>query len=247
MKKVLIINGSKRKYNTYKILKNISEILTANYNMKCKIINLGDYYIKQCKGCETCITKDFCPIKDEHQYIIDEIKSSDALIIGTPVYLRNISSTLKTFCDRACKWYHRSEITGYPVLGVITTAFSGIKQTNDYLSDIILQWGGFYSGAVKRKVMNINNPVETSEINTFISRINKNKSKYKPTLKQLIEFQTQRILAKKLFYIDRKYWTEKGWIHKNYFFECRINLIKLSISKLYSLILDKVIPQRISI
>jgi multimeric flavodoxin WrbA len=168
----------------------------------------------------------------------------DGLIIGTPVYLRNISSLLKIFCDRACKWYHRSEIVGMKILGVITTAFSGIKQTGNYLKDLSLQWGAVYCDDIVRNAINIDKPVKEIELKRFIKLLYKEKKDYKPSLKQLIEFQTQRILAKKILRIDRKYWIEKGWMDKPYFYKSKINIYKLAISYTFSMILDKVIPEK---
>jgi multimeric flavodoxin WrbA len=226
------------------VLNQISVTLNKREGIKCKIINLNDNKIEMCRGCEMCLTKDFCPIRDDFNEVLEDIKSADGIIIGTPVYLRNISSLLKKFCDRACKWYHRSEIVGMTILGVITTAFSGVKQTDGYLKDLSLQWGAVYSGAIVRNAINIDMSVKEKELKQFIDRLYKEKKDYKPSISQLIEFQTQRILAKKILTTDKRYWIEKGWLDKPYFYECKINIFKLAISKAFSMILDKVIPEK---
>lgn len=57
MKKVLAINSSVRKNNTYNLLKKIEKKL-GEKNIILDIINLADYNISECIGCELCITKD---------------------------------------------------------------------------------------------------------------------------------------------------------------------------------------------
>lgn len=53
MLKVIAINSSSRKMNTYKIIVQVKEILRDN-NIDVEIINLFDYDIKACIGCEHC-------------------------------------------------------------------------------------------------------------------------------------------------------------------------------------------------
>lgn len=47
---------------------------------------------------------------------MQKIIESDGLVIGTPVYLNNMSGILKTFIDRTCSWFHRREVAKKPTL-----------------------------------------------------------------------------------------------------------------------------------
>lgn len=243
MKKVVLINSSKRKQNTYKILAQIKNYLDKE-SINCEIINLHEYDIKRCIGCETCLRKGFCPIKDDCRNLYEKLKKADGIIIGTPVYMRNISGMLKTMYDRTCRWYHRSEIAGKPVLSVITTAYSGVKTTSKYMKDVNLQWGAIDCGFVYRNAVNIKENVKDKEVKKFKLWLNKNVSEYRPTIKQVLEFQTQKILAEKILKIDQKYWVEKGWMYSDYYFKCKINIVKKLISNLYFALLNKVIPEK---
>ena len=115
MKKILLINSSNRKKNTYKLLCLIEDIL-KNKGYETELISLSSLKIDFCKGCEACILKGGCFIKDEANIIMQKIIESDGLVIGTPVYLNNMSGILKTFIDRTCSWFHRSEVAKKPTL-----------------------------------------------------------------------------------------------------------------------------------
>jgi multimeric flavodoxin WrbA len=109
MKKILIINCSFRKRNTYGVLKKINDKLEA-LSFNCEVINLKDYNIEFCKGCEYCISKGDCFIEDNLKVLLNKMKEAEGIIIGTPVYVNNMSGILKNFLDRTCKWFHRSEV-----------------------------------------------------------------------------------------------------------------------------------------
>jgi multimeric flavodoxin WrbA len=182
-------------------------------------------------------------IKDDYDSVIDKLNNADGIIIGTPVYLRNISGTLKNFIDRTCVYYHRTSIEGIPIMSVITTAYSGIKETDRYLSDVIVQWGAINGGTISRRATEIDVDVNQKEIQRFVELLNLDKSKYKPSVKQVVEFNTQKILAVKILKKDLTYWEEKGWLNNNYYYQCRINIFKRIIAKMYFALLMKVIPK----
>ncbi|MGL5328428.1 MAG: flavodoxin family protein, partial [Peptostreptococcaceae bacterium] len=70
MKKIVLINSSNRKKNTYSLLSSIEKLL-KEHNFQTEIINLGDYKIDFCKGCEVCVLQDKCFVKDETHIIMD--------------------------------------------------------------------------------------------------------------------------------------------------------------------------------
>ena len=101
MLKVIAINSSNRKMNTYDLIVQTKEILKNN-NIDVEIVNLFEYEIKACIGCEHCLVKGGCVLKDDTFDIMQKIKSSDGIILTSPVYMENISGKLKTFVDRTC-------------------------------------------------------------------------------------------------------------------------------------------------
>ncbi|MBI9100764.1 MAG: NAD(P)H-dependent oxidoreductase [Spirochaetaceae bacterium] len=245
MKKILLINSSKRKKSTFFLLRQIMEYLD-DYDLE--MIHLGDYKISFCRGCEQCILVGDCPLADDCSIILDKIKSADALIIGTPVYLRQITGLLKVFIDRTCSWYHRSPLIGKPILFATSTASSGTKETLRYLKDLSLQWGTLYCGSISRNVINIEKKhIEKKELERFLKYVEiKSLDGYKPGLGELMEFNTKKVLASKIIQKDREYWSDSGYFNSPFFYKCRINVFNRFIAYLFYKILDHYIPDRIN-
>ncbi|MCB2291188.1 flavodoxin family protein [Clostridium sp. CS001] len=232
VRKVIAINSSKRKKNTYNLILNLKESL-SKHDISVEIVNLFEYDIKPCLGCEHCLIHGGCVIHDDAQLLMDKLKSCDGIILSTPVYLNNLSGTLKTFVDRTCSWFHRPELQGKPILLLASTAASGLKNTLSYLENISIQWGAFPTNKIGRKVTTLKDPILYKEYSSFLKHLTIPKKDYKPKLNQLITFQVQRVMAQKLFPIDNTYWAEKGWLDKSYFYDCKVILTKKTVSKLF--------------
>lgn len=225
MKNIIIINSSYRKNNTYKLLIRIKDKLEI-LEFKCEIVNLKDCNYENCRGCEECILEEKCFISDDFTTLMDKIKNADGIIIGTPVYLNNMSGLLKCFLDRTPKWFHRSEVVGKPVLIVATTAGSGLKNTFRSVKESMLQWGVDVTGTIGRTIGNLNNEVEYKELNFFINHIITNRKSYNTKFRQVFTFNVQKALAVNIFPLDKEYWKEKGWINKEYFIDDNLKVFK---------------------
>lgn len=224
MKKILIINSSMRKKSTYSLLKRIESFFD---DYEVEFLNIKDFDVKPCVGCENCIRIGNCHIKDEANILLAKMSEADGIIIGTPVYLRQISGYLKVLIDRGCSWYHRSPLVGKTILFVTTTQVTGSKQAVKYLKDVSTQWGMIYTGYISRTMFNLEKEVKQESLLKFKYYMDdNNKKRYKPKLKQIIEFYTQKVLAVHILPLDLAYWTEKGYIKQPYFYKCRINIFK---------------------
>ena len=101
--KVVLVNGSPRKNGaTGKILSYFREnLLQFNNGIIVEWVDLIDYNIKFCKGCEICYKTGKCIITDDNVENIRElIKSSDGIIFSSPNYASNVTGLFKTFYDR---------------------------------------------------------------------------------------------------------------------------------------------------
>ena len=100
--KVIGFNASPRKNgNTAwvinKILENVHE-----KGIEIQSWNFSDLNIKPCQGCLGC-HKDGghgCVINDDMQKLYRELESTEVLILGTPVYMGQMTAQAKTFIDR---------------------------------------------------------------------------------------------------------------------------------------------------
>ena len=60
----------------------------------------GELNIKPCRGCLACTQSHKCVIADDMQEIYSVLKQADALVLGAPVYMGQMSAQAKTFMDR---------------------------------------------------------------------------------------------------------------------------------------------------
>ena len=101
--KALILNGSARKDRgvTGRLLKSLVKGLTDG-GAEVKEIETQNLTIKPCTACLSCMHKKAgeCPLDDDMLGIYSELKTSDMLIMATPVYLDGMSGLLKMIMDR---------------------------------------------------------------------------------------------------------------------------------------------------
>ncbi|HZJ77553.1 MAG TPA: flavodoxin family protein [Clostridia bacterium] len=101
--KVLLINGSPHEKGcTYTALKEITKEFEKN-DIDFEIVQIGKGPIRACNACLTCLKmgKDQCVFDDDiANEVINKIKQSNALIVGTPVYYSGISGQTKSLLDR---------------------------------------------------------------------------------------------------------------------------------------------------
>jgi multimeric flavodoxin WrbA len=124
MKHVVAINGSSKNANTHRLISEIANVL-AVHQIHVTVINLGDYKIDDCIGCELCIRKtSSCFQKGGAQTILSKLVEADGIILASPVYLMHITGKLKSLIDKTASWVHRPPMVGKPALVVATTAGS---------------------------------------------------------------------------------------------------------------------------
>jgi multimeric flavodoxin WrbA len=61
--------------------------------------------IERCRQCDLdgwgdCRRKGICIIEDDFQMLIDKMKNADAVVIASPVYLLDITESMRAFLDR---------------------------------------------------------------------------------------------------------------------------------------------------
>lgn len=103
--KVIAINGSPRKdWNTATLLKKSLEG-AASAGADTKLIHLYNLNFKGCCSCFACKRKanklnGCCVMKDDLKDVLQEIVASDVLLLGSPIYLGNITGEMKSFLER---------------------------------------------------------------------------------------------------------------------------------------------------
>lgn len=102
--KTIILNGSPRKnWNTATILKE-AQRGAESAGAETEYIDLYDLSYTGCRSCLACKRKNAercrCFWKDDLSPVIDRIFSADSLIIGSPLYLGDITSQVHALIER---------------------------------------------------------------------------------------------------------------------------------------------------
>ncbi|MFX1392672.1 MAG: flavodoxin family protein, partial [Promethearchaeota archaeon] len=107
--KLCLINGSPRKNRScnYLIDNAIEGIKSVSENFIVNKIQIADYKISPCTGCDQCLrSPNDCPLaeEDDTKKIEELIIGSSAILIAAPNYFGSVSSQIKVFIDRSRPW-----------------------------------------------------------------------------------------------------------------------------------------------
>jgi len=100
MKVVGFVGSPRKKGNTFAM---VSEVLRGarEAGAETNIYVLNSLNIHGCQACYKCQTPEgSCVQKDDMKQLYDEIISADGVVIGSPVYMVQVTGQTKTFIDR---------------------------------------------------------------------------------------------------------------------------------------------------
>jgi len=107
------IVGSPRQGGNTDVL--VQEILAgaAEEGVETDLVRLGDLRIEPCRACDACRETGVCVLDDDFPALFERMRSSQAWVLGTPVYWWGPTAQFKAFLDR---WYmaasHRDVFRG---------------------------------------------------------------------------------------------------------------------------------------
>ena len=178
---MVIIVGSRREGNSYKLAQKIKEELDKE-RMHTSIIVPGNQKIHVCTGCMDCDKDGECDFTDDMKQNIENIKSEDVIMFITPTRWNLLSGDLKIFMDRLNPMYTRRELKGKKMIAVsIGSKDKSLYSTEASLTSLIsfAESAGmevilekqFYNCLNDNDILN-----QESDLNKFISDV---KSKIK--------------------------------------------------------------------
>lgn len=99
--KILGINGSHRAGKGTAGLLQIALDEAAALGAEVQLVELSGLDIKFCTGCNRCMAKPECSIKDDDMTkLMDLMKEADGIIIASPNYFADVTARTKNFMDR---------------------------------------------------------------------------------------------------------------------------------------------------
>ncbi len=127
--KVLMINGSPHKDGTtFRALSEIASVL-KNENIDVEIITVGDMKVIGCMACGACGKLGKCITDDIVNEIIEKLKASDGVVIGSPVYYSGMNGSLKSTLDRV--FFGKSCFANKPAAAIAVARRAGTTETVD--------------------------------------------------------------------------------------------------------------------
>lgn len=111
--KVIAINGSPRKEWNTAMLLNACLRGAAQKGAETELVHLYDLSFRGCTSCFACKRKgvrvDRCVMQDELAPVLKRITQCDALVLGSPVYLAQVTGEMRSFMERLLFPYHSYE------------------------------------------------------------------------------------------------------------------------------------------
>lgn len=98
--KVLMLNGSPRENgNTYIALNEMKTVFEAE-GIETEILQVGRLDIRGCIACGACKKLGKCVFDDIVNEVAEKLRTSDGLVLGSPVYYASANATLVALLDR---------------------------------------------------------------------------------------------------------------------------------------------------
>ena len=119
--KILGINGSHRAGKNVATMINTALEAAAAMGAEVELVELSECNIEYCVGCNRCLFKPECSIKDDDMAMLTEkMLEADAIILGSPDYFSNVSGRMKTFMDRTRPMHMVANALKGKVAGCVT-------------------------------------------------------------------------------------------------------------------------------
>ncbi len=146
---------SNTRYLLEKALEAASDILSEGKTKRSTtvLLNISDFEIRHCTGCDTCVRKKPCPESehDDMPKIEENLLKADGIIIAAPSYFTAVPGVLKDFIDRSRPMKMLNHQLKDKLFGAITYAglrYGGQEHVIDYLNRYALGQGMIVIGAV---------------------------------------------------------------------------------------------------
>ncbi len=99
--KILMVNGSPRRGNTYAALAHMGKIF-SDCGADWEIFDLGPSPVRDCIACGRCAELKKCVFDgDKVNELIEKAKTADGFVFGTPVYYAHPTGLVLSVLDRA--------------------------------------------------------------------------------------------------------------------------------------------------
>ena len=225
--KIIVIHGSMRKGNTYKLTQEAASILRNREDVSIREFSVSELALPFCESCHACFSKgeEFCPHKEIMAPIAEAIENCDGLIVSGVVYSLHLNAAMKNLIDHLSYYFHRPRLFDKKALIITTTAGAAEKRIAKYLKSVLGHWG---VGCIK----SLSCKIQTSSFsltdkqrakleaaaNAFYYAISRNKTT-PPTFESVAvhnAFRAMSLSPGGPSECDKAYWRDCGYANKAY-------------------------------
>jgi multimeric flavodoxin WrbA len=221
--KIIAICGSPRKSQsrTGQIL---SELLSGAQGAGSEVeyIDITTLNIDCCLACDRCHHLGRCAQKDNFNDLFEKMFESSGIVLGSPVYIFQVTAQLKAFIDRLGHAIHCQRLLGKYGAVVTTAGGSGQDETADYMESLLNRMGVQCVGRIACTLDD--GPVPTGsdvmqragELGRSLARAIEEKKEFPEQIQRLSQlrqyFCNIMIKRKERWDWEYRYWQEKGWL-----------------------------------
>jgi len=248
--KILALIGSHRnKGNTARIVQMIEARMRGlaarqNTPLEWETLFLGDMEIRPCRGCRVCFDRgeESCPLKDAIPLIRAKMDAVDGLLLASPVYVDDVSGTVKTWIDRLAYLSHRPAMAFKVAYTVATVGGGPTAHTLRTMNGALLTWGyhlvgkkGLKMGALASTEEMFRYEKEAAHVAKDLFRAIFKHHAMQPSFLSLVAFKIQQSVWKREppESNDYRYWRDKGWLDRNctFYVPHRANPLKVALAR----------------
>lgn len=144
----------------------LEELVSINNNFQYEILQLNNYELQMCTGCESCFRKGICSLDkiDDFLFIKQKMQKANIVLWASPVYVSDITSIMKIFIERLACSCHLLDFAGILSYTLTTTKNTGANIVSNYLKNIQISMGF-------KNLGNYNFIKDENKIDSFVKNI----------------------------------------------------------------------------
>lgn len=149
--KIIGINSSPRGKDsqTLKLVENVLKgAESAGESVEVELVDVCELDIEYCIACGMCYQKGKCIYNDDFETLFTKMLESDGIVLGSPVYIYQVTAQLKTLMDRMSDAIHCQKLADKYGCSVSTAGGSGLDETNEFMNNFLGICGALTTSSV---------------------------------------------------------------------------------------------------
>ena len=238
-------SGRKKRGLTYRATRLFLDNLESRGDVRGEIVFLSEYELGLCRGCKVCFSRgeEHCPLKGDRDLLIEKMLASDGIVLASPNYSFQVSSTMKAFLDRLGYVFHRPIFFGKTFTSITVQGFLGGKEIEKYFR---LVGKCLYCNVVKGSCITALEPPTAKDLQKMNSALARQSRQFytqlskpvqlAPPLFNLMGFRMGRTCVKQTLREDERdyiHYRDRGWLESDYFYPSSLGPFKRALGAIF--------------